>query len=182
MPGKNGIKGYCAALAALPGTSSEISARTGGSRSGVQMLMRRLSAVGLVRAAGYRIARNNQPAVVWAVDGPYEAPKAKPGINHIMFAAMVQAMRRGASTFEIADHSGCHFQVAQYVVREAHRLGLCHITEYTRSGVINQPVYEWGRGVDAKKPMPLTRMERWRNHETRKQTLFVVRALAGVAA
>ena len=154
---------------------------TGGSKSGAQVLMRRLASVGLVRADGHRMARNNQPAVVWAVDGPDEPPKAKPGVNHIMFAAMVQAMRRGASTFEIADHSGCHFQVAQYVVREAHRLGLCHITDYTRAGVNQQPVYEWGSGVDAKRPLPMTPVEKWRRLEARKQTLFVVRALAGVA-
>ncbi len=182
MPGKNGIKGYCKAMAALPGTSSEIAARIGTSKSGTALLMRRLAAVGLVRSETYKTARNGRPAVVWAVDGQHEAPKAKPGVTHIMFGEMVRSMHRGASTFDIAEYSGCHYQVAQYVVREAHRLGLCHIAEWTRSGVNYQPVYEWGKGTDAPKPLAMTPHEKYRCCVERQKALFFVRALAGVAA
>lgn len=111
--------------------------------------------------------------------------QARPNkINHLSVAKMLAYLIEVPATpNELAEHTGLHPKTTRKYMHALHDEGVAHISgwEPDSQGKPRTPVYTFGSGKDAKKPIKSKTLanQQWR---ARKQQMDIQAAMCGVSA
>ena len=81
-------------------------------------------------------------------------------IPRVMLDAYVVLQDKPMDAWALSEEVHCHFRTAGRVLVQMHQMGMAHIVRWERSQGSPLPVYAFGAGEDAVKPVKLTDKER----------------------
>ncbi len=87
--------------------------------------------------------------------------------------AIFQLQRHGGTVREISQHSGLGYNTTRKLIQALHRRGVIRVALWRRDGIGRErlPVYFFGTGPDAKRPLGMTREERVRRYNDKRREI-----------